>query len=119
VILSTEGGKNITRRAAGTFEFFLSDKESITGFIEVKMPEISRDRFDELLHAIVTTGKPVIENSSNPTHQPVLGRIGYETITTNNLLQFTLPAKIIAATTMLVSLSLLVLRKKTVGNPCK
>jgi hypothetical protein len=67
VILKQKEGQCFASRAAGTFEFFLSDTESITGYKEIKTPHVSRERLDKLLQALLTTGNPVIETPASTT----------------------------------------------------
>lgn len=78
IILSRDdNGHAIAFRANGRFEYYVRDASSLTGYRSVNSPAVSAGHLDELLHAVLDTGRPVIETPANhePTttnHEPIL-----------------------------------------------
>jgi hypothetical protein len=70
VILVDQLGQAITRRATGTFDFFVPDAQSLTGYREVKAPAVTLDRFNELMQALILTGRPVLEAATAQAFTP-------------------------------------------------
>lgn len=72
IMLQDQQGNHIARRAAGVFEYFLSDAESLSGYSQTKAPAITAQRLEQLLSAIASTGRPVIEEPVKHAGRPAM-----------------------------------------------
>ena len=61
VSLSSANGQTTARRNAGRFEYFVRNKQSITGYSPVSAETLTQERLGELLEATIATGRPVLE----------------------------------------------------------
>jgi len=65
IIAADIQGTPLVRRAAGSFDFYQRDARSLTGYAHYSERALSREMFDALLDAVLSTGKPVVETQAS------------------------------------------------------
>ena len=66
IILDGPGNAAQASRANGTFEFYVADKSSLTGYHNVNTRIMSHDLLSRLIRTVVTTKRPVLEELPEP-----------------------------------------------------